>query len=45
MTPLCCYTIRSAATAITWIAKDYQQQAISDVERLVKKHSNAKIVD
>jgi hypothetical protein len=30
---------------MTWKAKDCLQQAISDVESLIKKHSKAKIVD
>ena len=45
MTHSCCPTIRLTATTSTWKAKDCPQQAISDVESLIKKHSKAKKVD
>ena len=44
MTPCCCYTIRSTATARTLKAKNCLQQAISTVGSLIKKHSKAKKV-
>ena len=45
MTPSFCHTIQATATARTLKAKDCLQQAISDVESLIKKHSKAKKVD